>query len=157
MLIMTHSIIGRPETWTHERAIALLEKFLKKTIENEDIYTFQGLFLKEGMNANVWDGVNGKFKKDPDFSRIKRQIEAVIEDRIVQGMLRIKKHKSKNGILQTYQDVNHIAAIFLLKTKYGYVEKNKIENSGTLEIKCNKVLIDELKELGNEDGNPADN
>jgi len=122
---MYESLIGNKnaEKYKPEEVTELLSKVLARSEETDCYFILNA--IKGTLTKSQWDWFNEKYKEDKSIIGTIKTIQANCEQNLVNGML--------NG------KVKETASIFLLKAKYGYIDKqvNEVEHKGSININLN--------------------
>ena len=122
---MYEGLIGNrnAEKYTEQEVTKLLSKVLERS-EAEDCYFILNA-IKGIISKATWDWFNEKYKENKTIIGIIKTIQANCEQNLVNGMLTGK--------------VKETGSIFLLKAKYGYIDKQQIEHEhkGSININLN--------------------
>lgn len=111
------------EKYTEADVTELLAKVLARS-EAEDCYFILNA-IKGVLTKSQWDYFAEKYKDDKTILGTIKTIQANCEQNLVNGMLTGK--------------VKETGSIFLLKAKYGYIDKQQIEHEhkGSININLN--------------------
>jgi len=111
------------EKYKPEEVTELLSKVLARSEETDCYFILNA--IKGILTKSQWDWFNEKYKEDKSIIGTIKTIQANCEQNLVNGML--------NG------KVKETASIFLLKAKYGYIDKqvNEVEHKGSININLN--------------------
>jgi len=111
------------EKYKPEEVAELLGKVLTRS-EEPDCYFILNA-IKGTLTKSQWDYFADKYKDDKTILGTIKTIQANCEQNLVNGML--------NG------KIKETASIFLLKAKYGYIDKqvNEVEHKGSININLN--------------------
>lgn len=117
------------EKWTDENVTSLLSDILREVEENETYYL--GIALKaKGLSRQKWDYFQNKYKDSPVVMDTIKKIENATETNLITAALQGK--------------VKETMAIFILKAKYGCIDKQvtEVEHKGSINI--NLTMPDEI-------------
>lgn len=104
------------EVWDAETIQDKLEEIRQFLIENISVYTISSALIELNLYSEWWSQMTEKFKDDKSVSQSIKNIESIIEQRIVNDTM-------------TGDAKSATFSIFLLKNKFGYVDKQENENT----------------------------
>lgn len=104
------------EVWDAETIQIKLEEIRKFLIKNISVYTISSALIELNLYSEWWSQMTEKFKDDKSVSQSIKNIESIIEQRIVNDTM-------------TGDAKSATFSIFLLKNKFGYVDKQENENT----------------------------
>lgn len=117
------------EKWNEETMPVKLAE-IKKLIQNDStIYTLSAPLSRVGLYSEWWSHMTIKFKENHSISQSIKEIEAMIEARIINDTMTGTARSSA-------------LSIFLLKNKYGYVDK--VETDNTQNVNVNSINLKDL-------------
>lgn len=113
------------EKWNSETVIVTLEKMVKYLNQNHSVYTLTSALIEFNLYNQWWSEMTEKFKENNIVSETIKRIESIIESRIINDTM--------------VGDAKSAAfSIFLLKNKFGYVDKQEVDQSGNLTLQWNE-------------------
>ena len=117
------------EKWNEETMPVKLAE-IKKLIQNDStIYTLSAPLSRVGLYSEWWSHMTIKFKENHSISQSIKEIESMIEARIINDTM---VGTARSAAL----------SIFLLKNKYGYVDK--VETDNTQNVNVNSINLKDL-------------
>lgn len=117
------------EKWNEETMTEKLAE-IKTIIQNDStIYTLSAPLSRVGLYSEWWSHMSIKFKENNSISQTIKEIESLIEARII-GDTMVGTSKSA------------AFSIFLLKNKFGYVDK--VETDNTQNVNVNTLNLKDL-------------
>lgn len=100
------------EKWNEETVLAMLENIAEYLRENPAVYTLTSALIEFSLYPQWWSEMAEKFKDNNIVSETIKRAESTIESRIVNDTM--------------VGDAKSAAfSIFLLKNKFGYVDKQE--------------------------------
>lgn len=108
------------EIWNQETTIALLSTLIDKAISRPCYLLINALCGI--ITIDQYEYLKGKYKDNEIVSPLFKKLVAICESNLTEGMI--------NG------NIKETASIFLLKAKYGYIDKQttEVEFKGTVNI-----------------------
>lgn len=120
------------EKWTEDNVTSLLSDILQDIEENETYYI--GIALKsKGLSRQKWDYLQTKYKDNATILDTIKKIENATETNLITAALQGR--------------VKETMAIFILKAKYGCIDKQvtEVEHKGSINI--NLTMPDEIADI----------
>lgn len=111
------------EKWNEETVLAMLENIAEYLREKPSVYTLTSALIEFSLYPQWWSEMAEKFKDNNIVSETIKRAESIIESRIVNDTM--------------VGDAKSAAfSIFLLKNKFGYVDKQEsnITHKGEFDI-----------------------
>lgn len=111
------------EKWNEETVNAMLESMVKYLHENPAVYTLTSALIEFDLYPQWWSEMADKFKENQIVSETIKRVESIIESRIINDTM--------------VGDAKSAAfSIFLLKNKFGYVDKQEsnVTHKGEFDI-----------------------
>jgi hypothetical protein len=103
------------EVWDVENTLNVINDINHELTHNENEYTLSGALLAVGLYADWWSDMKNKFSNEESVIRAIKRTESFIEKRIVNNTM-------------TGDAKSATFSIFLLKNKFGYVDKQETDN-----------------------------
>jgi hypothetical protein len=104
------------EKWTEKTALDFINRVHQYNIDNKDNYTLGLAIIECDQYTDIWAYITNKFKENIAVFRLIKKVEEYLESRIVNSTM---SGEAKSAAM----------AIFVLKNKYGYEDKTKVENT----------------------------
>ena len=104
------------EVWDVETIQNKLAEIRQFVTENISVYTISSALIEFDLYSEWWSQMAEKFKDEKSVSKSIKNIESIIEQRIVNDTM-------------TGDAKSATFSIFLLKNKFGYVDKHENENT----------------------------
>ena len=104
------------EVWDVETIKNKLTDIRQFVTENISVYTISSALIEFDLYSEWWSQMAEKFKDEKSVSQSIKNIESIIEQRIVNDTM-------------TGDAKSATFSIFLLKNKFGYVDKQENENT----------------------------
>ena len=108
------------EVWDVETIQNKLTEIRQFVTENISVYTISSALIELNLYSEWWSQMAEKFKDEKSVSQSIKNIESIIEQRIVNDTM-------------TGDAKSATFSIFLLKNKFGYVDKQENENTHKVE------------------------
>ena len=108
------------EVWDVETIQNKLTDIRQFVTENISVYTISSALIELNLYSEWWSQMAEKFKDEKSVSQSIKNIESIIEQRIVNDTM-------------TGDAKSATFSIFLLKNKFGYVDKQENENTHKVE------------------------
>ena len=108
------------EVWDVETIQNKLTEIRQFVTENISVYTISSALIEFDLYSEWWLQMAEKFKDEKSVSQSIKNIESIIEQRIVNDTM-------------TGDAKSATFSIFLLKNKFGYVDKQENENTHKVE------------------------
>ena len=108
------------EVWDVETIQNKLTEIRQFVTENISVYTISSALIEFDLYSEWWSQMAEKFKDEKSVSQSIKNIESIIEQRIVNDTM-------------TGDAKSATFSIFLLKNKFGYVDKQENENTHKVE------------------------
>lgn len=119
------------EVWTDEVVLDKIESIIDVLKSNVSEYTLGGALIEVGLYPQWWSEMAQKFKENRIVSEAIKKTEFIIEQRIVNDTM-------------TGDAKSATFSIFLLKNKFGYVDKQETENTHSI----NNVNLKDMVSFG---------
>lgn len=103
------------EKWTKEAALEFLGTALEKA-KTKGVYHLGGMLVDLGHYPQLWAYLSSTFKQDKEVFEAIKKVESALEAKIVQDSL-------------TGDIKGQTMAIFYLKNKHGYVDKQEVDQT----------------------------
>lgn len=113
------------EVWDVETIQNKLTEIRQFVTENISVYTISSALIEFDLYSEWWSQMADKFKDEKSVSQSIKNIESIIEQRIVNDTM-------------TGDAKSATFSIFLLKNKFGYVDKQETENKTDLTLLWNE-------------------
>lgn len=113
------------EVWDAETIQNKLTEIRQFVTENISVYTISSALIEFDLYSEWWSQMAEKFKGEKSVSQSIKNIESIIEQRIVNDTM-------------TGDAKSATFSIFLLKNKFGYVDKQETENKTDLTLLWNE-------------------
>lgn len=113
------------EVWDIETIQNKLTEIRQFVTENISVYTISSALIEFDLYSEWWSQMAEKFKDKKSVSQSIKNIESIIEQRIVNDTM-------------TGDAKSATFSIFLLKNKFGYVDKQETENKTDLTLLWNE-------------------
>ena len=110
------------EKWNEETVMDKLKEIEIYLNENTKEYLLKGCLTKVGLHIDWWADMSNKFADNENVFRTIKDVETIIEQRIVNDTM------SGDAKSATF-------SIFLLKNKFGYVDKVETETNNIHTVK----------------------
>jgi len=104
------------EVWDVEKTLDVINAVNTELMQDSNEYTLSGALLAVGMYADWWSDMKHKHANEESVLRAIKRTESFIEKRIVNNTM-------------TGDAKSATFSIFLLKNKFGYVDKQETENT----------------------------
>lgn len=104
------------EVWDVEKTLEVINTVNHELMQDSNEYTLSGALLAVGMYADWWSDMKHKHADEESVLRAIKRTESFIEKRIVNNTM-------------TGDAKSATFSIFLLKNKFGYVDKQENENT----------------------------
>lgn len=104
------------EVWDVEKTLEVINAVNTELMQDSTEYTLSGALLAVGMYADWWSDMKHKHADEESVIRAIKMTESFIEKRIVNNTM-------------TGDAKSATFSIFLLKNKFGYVDKQETENT----------------------------
>lgn len=113
------------EVWNVDSVTQMLSDIKIYLTENISVYTIGSALTEFDLYTQWWSEMKDKFVNDKTVSDAIKNIESIIEQRIVNDTM-------------TGDAKSATFSIFLLKNKFGYVDKQETENKTDLTLLWNE-------------------
>ena len=100
------------EKWTEETVTQMMENIITFLHNNGEVYTLNSPLVEFKLYPQWWSEMTEKFKLNTIVSETIKRAEAIIESRIINNTM-------------TGDAKSAAFSIFLLKNKFGYVDKQE--------------------------------
>ena len=122
------------EKWNEETVSAMLENMAGYLRENPAVYTITSAIVEFNLYPQWWSEMADKFRENAFVSESIKRIESIIESRIVNDTM--------------VGDAKSAAfSIFLLKNKFGYVDKQESNVTHKGEFDITKIYREDQPEV----------
>ena len=101
--------------YTPEVIKSKLSTMLLALNDNKDIVFLNELLISVNLNTNTYGNIKSDNNQDDEIKYLIKTIDNILEQRLVVGAL--------------YNKLNTSMAVFILKNKYGYSDKQVIDNT----------------------------
>lgn len=111
------------EKWNEETMTETLENMVDYLRDNNAVYTLTSALIEFDLYPQWWSEMTEKFKENSKVSEAIKRVESIIESRIINDTM--------------VGDAKSAAfSIFLLKNKFGYVDKQEsnVTHKGEFDI-----------------------
>lgn len=113
------------EVWDVNSVTQMLSDIKEHLINNINVYTIGSALVEFDLYSQWWAQISEKFNDDKSVCETIKNIESIIEQRIVNDTM-------------TGDAKSATFSIFLLKNKFGYVDKQETENKTDLTLLWNE-------------------
>lgn len=122
------------EKWNEETTTAMLESMAEYLRENPAVYTLTSALIEFNLYPQWWSEMAEKFKDSNIVSESIKRVESIIESRIINDTM--------------VGDAKSAAfSIFLLKNKFGYVDKQESNVTHKGEFDITKIYREDQPEV----------
>ena len=107
------------EKWTEKTVLKILDAMYGEAIGG-GIYHINALIEAHNLYPEIWSVWTNKFKDNKIVFQAIKKVEGILEKTIVTDAIK--------------GETNATMSIFLLKNKYGYKDKQEVENTGNMSV-----------------------
>lgn len=113
-------MITKPEQYTKEFVQKVLQDMLDEAVKNPDVFFIGEVLVPRGFHKQRYSDWKKKFAQDHEIVELWRQLEDLLESRIVKGGLK--------------EDLSSQMSKFVLINKHDWKDKQEIAHSGKVSV-----------------------